>query len=79
MKKKDCSLKFWSMGKWELVDILEMTNGRAKRGEICDSRVLLEHVWVIFDLAVFNVIWGQFGALAIVQKYDFQTPLILHV
>ncbi len=26
------------------------------------ARVLVEHIWCTFDLVVFNVIWGSFGA-----------------
>ncbi len=34
---------------------------RAKRGEICDSGIVVlhVHVWGVFDLLVFKVIWGN--------------------
>ncbi len=51
------------MGKWKLVNILEIATGRAKRGDV-------EHVWGTFDLAAFKVIWGSFGAFVIFRKYD---------
>ncbi len=67
-----------------------MTNCRAKRSEIRDSGVLVEYVWVIFDLTAFKVIWGSIGTLEIFRKYDFQIaasstlmillqPNVLHV
>ena len=61
-------LTLWSMGKWKLVNILEMANGRAKRSEIWDSGVIVEHVWGTFDRAAFKVIWGSFVALGIFWK-----------
>ncbi len=32
------------MGKWQIANILEMANRRAKRSEIWDSRVLVEDI-----------------------------------
>ncbi len=40
-----------------------MAGCRAKRTEIWDSGILVTHIWSTFDLVVFNVILGSFGAL----------------
>ncbi len=36
------------------------------------TRGVTEHIWGIFGLVSFKVIWGAFGALTIFGKYDFQ-------
>ncbi len=45
-----------------------MANRTVKRGEIWDSGVQVEYKWGDFDLLVFNVIWGLFGAKNTILK-----------
>ncbi len=47
---------------------------RAKWSENRDSGNLLTHIWGTFDLVVFIVIWGSFGAL--VSKCNSKTAVI---
>ncbi len=54
-----------------MASILEMANHRAKWSEIYDSEVLVEHIWDNFDLVIFNIILGSFGALVIFLKLHF--------
>ncbi len=49
--------------KKKTANILERANRRAKRSEILDPRVLIQHMWGTFDLLVFKVILSSFGAL----------------
>ncbi len=48
--------------------MLEMANRRAKRSEIWDSGVLVEHIWDTFGPVMFNVSLGSFGAHAVLPK-----------
>ncbi len=45
-----------------------MSDRRAKRGEIWDSRVVVQHIMDTFGLFVFNVILRPFGALPIFRN-----------
>ncbi len=45
------------MGKWKLVNILEIPNGTVKWGGIWDSEVPVEQVSGTLGLATFKVIW----------------------
>ena len=46
-----------------------MTGRRAKRSDICDSWVLVIHIWRTVDLVTSKVILGSFGAFAIFHDW----------
>ncbi len=56
------------MGKCKTAKILEMSSRRAKRSEIWDSWVLIQHIRGTFGLLAFKVILRSFGALAIFRN-----------
>ena len=45
------------MGKWKIINILEMAKGKVKLSEFWDSGVPAELAWSAFDLKSFKVIW----------------------
>ncbi len=51
--------------------IWKTSDRRAKRSEIWDLRVVVQHIWGTFGLLAFKVILGSFGALAIFPKMRF--------
>ncbi len=55
---------------------------RAKRSEMWDSDAAVQHIWVIFDLVAFKVIWGHSVVLRFFWKYGFHnaasSTLIIH-
>ncbi len=67
------------MGKRKRINIFEMIHSRAKGSEIWVSREPLKHVWVIFDLTAFKVIWGHLVHLRLSGNEIFKTLLILHL
>ncbi len=55
------------MEKYKIASISEMANKTANRSEISDSVILEVCIWALwstFDLLVFIVILGSFGALS---------------
>ncbi len=50
------------MGKWEIANILEMANDRAKRSEAVDLGAGVICMWGTFNLLVCKVMLGLFGA-----------------
>ena len=66
------------------MNILEMVNRREKRGRVWDSVVLVQHMFGTFDVEVFKVILGTFGALAILpqnrfsKRYSFSYAFFQH-
>ncbi len=53
------------MGNYKMSNILKRAGRRAKRGEIWDSGTQVTFTWRTFDLVVFEVILGSFGALCL--------------
>ncbi len=56
------------MGKGLRAIILEMASRMAKRSEIRDSELQVEHIWGTCDFILVKVIWGLFVALAIASS-----------
>ncbi len=56
------------MEKSKTSNIWKMSDRRAKRSEIWDSWVLIQHIRGSFGLLAFKVILGSFGALAIFRN-----------
>ncbi len=62
--------------------IIWKTSGgcRAKRSEISDSWVPVNHIWDTFNLVAFIVMLGSFGTLVIILKNKFfKAPVLLHL
>ncbi len=51
------------MGNYNKCDIMETASRRAKLTKIWDSGISVTHMWGTFDLVVFKLILGSFGAL----------------
>ena len=49
--------------------IWKTNDRRAKRSEILNSLVVLQHIWGTFRLVAFKVILRSFGALTIFRNY----------
>ncbi len=57
--KKDWNLSLWSMGKWQIANILEMANRRVKRSENWDSSTItpcMGYLWAFSVKRYFGVI-----------------------
>ncbi len=51
------------MGNYKMIDILKTVGRRAEPSEIWDLGTVVRHMWCTYDLVVFKVILGSFGAL----------------
>ncbi len=81
--QKRLKLNIVGNGKMKGTYILEMAHCGTKPGECCDPGGLLDHtcIWGNFDLVVFKVIWGAFGAVVIFSEntiFTTVTVLLLH-
>ena len=63
------------MEKSKTSNIWKTSDRRAKRSELWDSWVVVQHIWGTFSLVAFKVIWGSFGALVIFPETTMSNKL----
>ena len=56
---KNSNSRLYPMEKSKTSVILKTIDRRAKRSEIWDSRVVVQHIWGTFGLLALKVIWGH--------------------